>query len=81
MIVLLINLVFDAVTIFLIIRIILSWLTHNRNHPIIDIIYKITEPKLKPFRNMIEPIQGIDISPIIVFILLSFLKNITKYYF
>ena len=76
-----IDLVFEAVTIFLIIRIILSWLPHNRNHPIIDIIYKITEPILKPFRNMIDPIQGIDISPIIVFILLNFLKNIVKYYF
>ena len=76
MIALLINLAFEALNILLIIRIILSWLPHNRYHPLINIIYEITEPILKPFRNMIDPIQGVDISPIIVFILLSFLRNL-----
>jgi len=76
MIALLIDLAFEALNILLIIRIILSWLPHNRYHPLINIIYEITEPILKPFRNMIDPIQGVDISPIIVFILLSFLRNL-----
>ena len=76
MIALLIDLAFEALNILLIIRIILSWLPHNRYHPLINIIYAITEPILKPFRNMIDPIQGVDISPIIVFILLSFLRNL-----
>ena len=76
MIALLIDLAFEALNILLIVRIILSWLPHNRYHPLINIIYEITEPILKPFRNMIDPIQGVDISPIIVFILLSFLRNL-----
>ena len=76
MIALLIDLAFEALNILLIILIILSWLPHNRYHPLINIIYEITEPILKPFRNMIDPIQGVDISPIIVFILLSFLRNL-----
>ena len=67
---------FEALNIILIIRIILSWIPHNRYHPIINLIYDVTEPILKPFRNMINPVQGIDVSPIIVFILLNFLKNI-----
>jgi len=71
-----INFVFDALNIILIIRIILSWLPHNRYHPIIKFIYDITEPILKPFRNMIGPVQGIDLSPIIVFIILRVLQNI-----
>ena len=76
MIAVLIDLAFEALNILLIIRIVLSWLPHNRYHPLINIIYEITEPILKPFRNMIDPIQGVDISPIIVFILLSFLRNL-----
>tara|TARA_B100001750_G_scaffold133151_1_gene105854 strand:- start:1122 stop:1364 length:243 start_codon:yes stop_codon:yes gene_type:complete len=66
---------FEAVNIILIIRIILSWIPHNKYHPLIKVIYIITEPLLKPFKNMINPIQGIDISPIILFILLNFFKN------
>ena len=66
---------FEALNIILIIRIILSWIPHNRYHPIINLIYDVTEPILKPFRNMINPIQGIDITPIIVFFLLRLLRN------
>ena len=66
---------FEALNFILIIRIVLSWIPHNRYHPIINFIYQVTEPLLKPFRNMINPIQGIDISPIIVFILLRLLRN------
>ena len=68
--------IFEILNLVLIIRIILSWIPHNRYHPIINFIYEITEPILKPFRNMINPIQGIDISPIIVFILLRLLRNL-----
>ena len=68
--------IFELINIILITRIVLSWIPHNRYHPIISFIYAITEPVLKPFRNMINPIQGIDLSPIIVFILLSILRNL-----
>ena len=68
--------IFEILNLVLIIRIILSWIPHNRYHPIINFIYEITDPILKPFRNMINPIQGIDISPIIVFILLRLLRNL-----
>ena len=68
--------IFEILNLVLIFRIILSWIPHNRYHPIINFIYEITEPILKPFRNMINPIQGIDISPIIVFILLRLLRNL-----
>jgi len=68
--------IFELINILLITRIVLSWIPHNRYHPIINFIYEITEPILKPFRNMINPIQGIDLSPIIVFILLRILGNL-----
>ena len=70
-----INILFEIFNILLIIRIILTWLPHNRYHPIINIIYNITEPILVPFRNMINPIGGIDLSPIIVFFLLRLVQG------
>ena len=70
-----INILFDILNILLITRIIFSWLPHNRYHPVINIIYNITEPILEPFRNMINPIGGIDLSPIIVFFLLRIVQS------
>ncbi len=60
----------------LIVRIALSWIPHNPHNPIISFLYKITEPVLEPVRRVIPSIGGIDISPIIVFIGLSFIKGI-----
>ena len=60
----------------LIVRIALSWIPHNPQNPVITFLYKITEPVLEPVRRVIPSIGGIDISPIIVFIGLSFIKGI-----
>ena len=70
-----ISLLFEILRIVLLIRIVLSWLPHNRNHLLINIIYQMTEPLLEPFRNMINPIGGIDLSPIIVFFLINIVKG------
>lgn len=70
-----INLLFDLINFFLIARIILSWFPHNRYYPIIKIIYNFTDPLLSPFKNMINPIGGIDLSPIIVFFLLRIVRD------
>ncbi len=61
--------------IVLIIRIVLSWIPHNANHPATVFLHKITEPILAPVRRIIPSIGGIDISPIIVFIALGFVKR------
>ncbi|GAX61683.1 integral membrane protein [Candidatus Scalindua japonica] len=54
----------------------MSWIPHNPHNPAITFLYKITEPVLEPVRRVIPAIGGIDISPIIVFIGLSFIKGI-----
>ena len=71
-----INILFEFIKIILIIRIGLSWFPHNRYNPIINIIYQISEPMLKPFRNLINPVGGIDFSPIIIFFILSYLQRV-----
>jgi len=69
-------LVLDAYTLILIARVILSWLTINMNHPAIRFIYQVTEPLLQPIRKIIPPIGcGLDISPLVLFLLIVFLKR------
>ncbi|MEW5766437.1 MAG: YggT family protein [bacterium] len=60
----------------LVARIFLSWVNPDPYHPIVEFIYKITEPILGPIRRIIPLQVGvIDLSPIIAFIALDFLRR------
>ena len=52
------------------IRIILSWISQGSYNPATAIIATLTEPVLRPFRRIIPPMGGFDISPIFAIILL-----------
>lgn len=67
-----INLFFYAI----LLRVILSWLNSSQAVVVLDILYLITEPLLKPARRMIPPIAGFDISPIVILILLKLISVI-----
>ncbi len=61
----------------ILIRALLSWVNPDPYNPIVQFLYKVTEPILYPIRKMI-PLQlgiGIDISPIIAFLILIFLRS------
>ncbi|RAP33096.1 hypothetical protein DID75_03235 [Candidatus Marinamargulisbacteria bacterium SCGC AG-410-N11] len=76
MIIEILDLFFQAIYLVLIVRIALSWIPHDKQHPIIEWIYKVTTPILKPFQQMIPPIGGMDVSPIVAFFAIGFLKRI-----
>lgn len=59
----------------IIIRALLSWVNPDRYNPIVQFLYKTTEPMLAPFRRLI-PIHsiGLDISPIFALLLIWFLR-------
>jgi YggT family protein len=59
---------------FLIIaNVILSWVASGARHPVIPLVYQLTEPVLRPFRRFIPPIAGIDLSPVFALIGIRFL--------
>lgn len=73
----LLDIVFQGLYFALIARIILSWIPHNAFHPFISIIYKITDPLLRPFQNILPSWNtGIDFSPILAFLALGFIRKI-----
>ncbi len=71
-----INTVFRLYSYLILARIFLTWIPVDHYNPIVQFIYKITEPVLAPFR-IILPLggMGLDISPIIVFFLLNLLQR------
>lgn len=61
----------------ILIRALLSWVNPDPSNPIVQFLSKVTEPILAPLRRML-PLDfrfGIDISPIIVFLGIMFLKS------
>ena len=55
----------------ILIRIVLSWVAPHTHNPATALLSTITEPILRPFRRLIPPIGGFDISPIFAIILLQ----------
>jgi YggT family protein len=67
---------------------IFSWLVafnvvNTRNHGVAmigDFLYRITEPALRPIRGMLPNLGGIDISPVILFLIIILIEKIIDYY-
>ena len=63
---------------------VLSWLIAfnvvNTRNPIVnsvgEFLYRVTEPLLRPIRNLMPNLVGIDVSPVILIIGLLFLRQL-----
>ena len=59
--------------------VILSWVGGRMRHPIIPLMYQLTEPVLRPIRKLIPPLAGMDLSPLIAIIGIRFLILLLGY--
>ena len=59
-----------------IIAAVISWVNPDPRNPIVQFLYRTTEPILRPFRRILPPRRtgGIDFSPILVILLILFVK-------
>jgi len=72
-----IDIVFRLYEVIVVIRVILSWVQIESRHPAIQLVYNLTEPLMRPIRNLLPTEKiGIDFSPLIVLFLLELLKNV-----
>ena len=53
-----------------------SWLAPQSQNPALVLIRQIVDPVMKPIRNMLPDMGGLDISPIIVFLAIQVLEVI-----
>ena len=76
-------LISTAITVYTLIlfaRILLSWTTMfwsppQALTPLIRVIYELTEPVMGFFRRFIPAIGGLDLSPIVIFLILGALSR------
>ena len=64
----------------IIIRAFSTWFPQLRNHEIVQTLYKITDPVMKPASKYIPTIGMIDISAMVVVIVLLSLSNALRYW-
>jgi YggT family protein len=80
--------VLDLYVWVLIISAVLSWLiafnvinTHNRFiYTVSDMMYRLTEPVLRPIRNVLPNLGGLDLSPIVVILVIMFAQRLLVNY-
>ncbi|OZG74261.1 YggT family protein [Hahella sp. CCB-MM4] len=51
--------------------IVLSWIAPGSYHPAAQLLYQLTEPVMRPFRKILPNLGGLDLSPILVFLVIN----------
>ena len=71
-----IDILFTLLELAILARVLLSWFRVDPYHPAVAFLYQITEPILRPLRNVIPPLGMMDISPIVALILIRIIRAI-----
>ncbi|OEY66480.1 YggT family protein [Marinobacter sp. X15-166B] len=59
--------------------VIVSWVAPGSHHPAIQLVAQITEPVMRPVRKLMPSVGGLDLSPIIVFLILNVLTVVIQH--
>jgi YggT family protein len=84
----LIDKIIDIFTWIVIASAIMSWLVafgvvNTRNQfirTVVDVLYRVTEPVLRPIRRIMPNLGGVDVSPVILLLLLFFIRSLLAEY-
>ena len=68
-----IDMALNLYMILIIARALISWVSPSPYNPIVQFLYTVTEPALRPVRRRL-PMTGIDVSPIVVIFAIVFLR-------
>lgn len=70
------SLLVTAMSWLIVIRALISWVSPDPDNPIVQFLHQVTEPVLEPIRRLIPTWRiGLDLSPIIAFVLLRLVGN------
>jgi YggT family protein len=58
----------------LLIVIIVSWVAPQSRHPILLLLHQLISPVMEPFKRIIPPLGGLDLSPIFMFLVINMLQ-------
>ncbi|TMG10118.1 MAG: YggT family protein [Chloroflexi bacterium] len=72
----------QAFLVVVLVRIVFSWISPYPTNAVSRLAFQLTEPVLAPIRRRLPPMSGIDLSPLVVWlvaiILISVLRNVGR---
>ena len=71
-----VNILFTALNVAILARVVLSWINANPYSPIVSLINQITDPIIEPLRRIVPPIGMIDVTPLLALLLLQGLRQL-----
>lgn len=70
-----INIYYYAIIASIIMSFVMMFSGNMNPHPILRVIWQLTEPVMAPIRKIIPPLGGLDFSPIFIFIAIQLLQS------
>lgn len=74
-----IQIVFSIFSFAILARVLLTWVRIDPTHPAVKLLINVTEPVLRPIRDMMPAMGMFDFSPIIALLLLNVLEGLLLY--
>lgn len=71
----LVELLITILSWLIVVRVLISWVNPDPFNPIVQFLYKATDPILAPIRKFLPTLGPLDISPIVAFLILYFLNQ------
>jgi YggT family protein len=66
----------DLYSLVVLAAVVMSWVRADRRHPLVRVVYNLTEPAIAPIRRVLPPIGGLDFSPMILLVALRILRGL-----
>lgn len=70
-----INIYYFAIIASIIMSFVMLFSGNMNPHPILQLVWQLTEPVMAPVRKIIPPMGGLDFSPIFIFIAIGLIQN------
>jgi len=74
----LLYLLLEAYLIVILIRVVFSWVSPVPTNPVSRLAWQLTEPVLAPIRRRLPPMSGIDLSPLVVWLVVIVLLGVLR---
>ncbi len=71
-----INLLLYLLSLAIIARALVSWLNISPYNPVVQFLYRVTEPILAPLRRYIPPMGMVDVTPVAALILIWIVQRV-----
>jgi len=71
-------LLLEAYLIVILIRVVFSWVSPVPTNPVSRLAWQLTEPVLAPIRRRLPPMSGIDLSPLVVWLVVIVLLGVLR---